>query len=84
MDDIEESQLHNIGDDNDDFEYDPTEKAKSIYSINNVTTYVPMQQDVNCISTVKDTVLYYVGIVSRCLNNAFGLDIDFEFSADDR
>ena len=40
--DMEEPQLHNIGDYDDDFEDDPAEKAKSIYSINNVTTDVPM------------------------------------------
>ena len=47
---------------------------QSIYDIKNATVNVPMKQDLNCKSTIKSIIDYYVGLTNRCLQQTLGCD----------
>ena len=69
--DIEQSQINNTNIFDED-EEDDGGSSKSIYELNNASTDVPMQQDLNCNSTLKSIVNYHGGLVERCLSNTLG------------
>lgn len=80
---IGEEELNNISTYDEDFIDDPLDEPQSMYSLNNVSVDVPMQQDLNCTSTIKSILLYYIGIVSRCLTKTFGCDIEVDVTPED-
>ena len=77
---IDEYRINNINQyNNHHMDDDNAKKFKSIYGLNNATTDVPMEQDLNCNNTVKSIVLHYIGLKDWCLSDTFGCDITAEF-----
>ena len=70
--DIDASQINNVNELDDDYLTDEEEDVKSIYGLNNVTTDLPMQQDLNCNNTLKSLINYYCGLSNRCLAETYG------------
>ena len=50
--------------------------------MNNATTDLPMEQDLNCRTTLKSLLNYYEGLVERCLQTTPGCDTQDGANAD--
>jgi len=82
---IDKSELNDVGELDEDCLDGHANGSQSIYSINNATTDIPMpmQQDLNCTSTVKAIVLHYGGLVKRYLSSTFGCDLEVDITLED-